>query len=466
MQPRICVIGAGPCGLTAVKNLLQAGFHDIICYEENDGIGGNWAFTDDPERASVHERTRIISSRRLSAFEDFPMPEGYPQFPSHRQMLAYFTGYARTFRIEPHIRLRSHVSCCELGQDRRWTVRVRANGETRTEHFDAVLVCTGHHREPFVPEFPGTFTGTILHSSSYKRPDPYRGRRVLVVGAGNSAADIAADVAPVAERAALSMREGAHFVPRLVFGMPVDVVYSFWRGKLPRRLLRPALRLWLRLAVGRWEDYGLQRPAGAPLSKPPTVNSGVLDALRHGRLVARRGIDRFDGRTVHFAGGVREEFDVIIMATGFRPGVAFLPKRFTAPLYLRMMYPAAPGLFFIGRFQPVGCIWRLADLQARVAALHLRGALPRPPDLDTRVRHPIEVDYHAFRRELSTALAAVTTATDAGRSLEPWGSSDESDPLLPVCPGSSNSQTSRNRRSVPTMSWSGCGRPRSTGSHR
>jgi cation diffusion facilitator CzcD-associated flavoprotein CzcO len=106
---------------------------------------------------------------------------------------------------------------------------------------------------------------------------------VLVVGAGNSAADIAVDVARVASRAALSMREGSWFVPKLMLGRPIDVVYGFWRSKLPRLLLQSALKLWLRFAIGRWEDYGLQTPTYAPLEKPPTVNSGVLEALRHGR---------------------------------------------------------------------------------------------------------------------------------------------------------------------------------------
>src|SRR4051794_20666561 len=119
---RICVIGAGPCGLTAVKNLLQAGFRNVTCYEESSAIGGNWAFTDDPQRASVHECTHIISSRRMSSFDDFPMPNDYPDFPSHRQLLAYFTDYASAFQLQPHIRLGTRVEQCGLGSDGRWTV--------------------------------------------------------------------------------------------------------------------------------------------------------------------------------------------------------------------------------------------------------------------------------------------------------------------------------------------------------
>src|SRR5262249_26623989 len=158
---------------------------------------------------------------RRSAFDDFPMPSVYPDFPSHRQLLAYFTEYTRSFRLEPHIRLGSYVEQCTLDGDGRWTVRVIANGETTTETFDGLLVCSGHHREAFVPEYPGTFAGKIVHSSTYKRPDSFRDQRVLVVGAGNSAADIAVDVARLAARTALSMREGTYFIPKLVSGRPI-----------------------------------------------------------------------------------------------------------------------------------------------------------------------------------------------------------------------------------------------------
>ena len=427
-QPRVCVIGAGPCGLTAVKNLLQVGCRDVTCYEAGSGIGGNWAFTDDPQRASVYAGARAISSRRLSAFDDFPMPDTFPEFPSHEQLLAYFTAYARAFRLEPHIRLDSRVTHCELGADGRWAVEVTANGVARVETFDAVVVCSGHHREPLMPEYPGSFAGAILHSSAYKRPDRFRGERVLVVGSGNSAADIAVEVGAVAARTVLSMREGAYVFPRLVLGRPADVLYTFWQGRVPRRWLRSALRLWLRLAIGRSEAYGLQRPTHAPLEKHPIVNSGLLDALRGGNVVVRPGIDRYDGTTVRFADCAREPFDSIVMATGFRIGFPFLPTSIAAwdpattpPLYLKMMHPTVSSLYFIGLFQPIGCIWRLADYQARIAALQIVGRLPRPPDIAERVRREvgqprrshdasprraIEVDHRAFRRGLLSVLAA------------------------------------------------------------
>ena len=425
-EPRICVIGAGPCGLAAVKNLLQAGLRNVVCFDESSSIGGNWAFSDDPQRISVYECTHIISSRRMSSFDDFPMPETYPDYPSHKQLLAYFTSYAKAFNLEPHIRLQSRVERCTRQGDGRWLVRVSANGTTRDEMFDWLLVCSGHHRQAFIPDNPGTFAGSITHSSAYKRPDPFRDKRVLVVGAGNSAADIAVDISRLASATSISMREGTYFIPKLMFGQPVDVVYAFWKGIIPKVVFQQIFKLTLRMAIGRWEDYGLETPKSPPLSQHPTLNSTLLEALRHGRLTARRAIARYDGNVVHFSDGTHGTFDDIVMATGFRTAFPFLDGPVegwdltkTPPLYLKMMHQTVGNLFFIGLFQPIGCIWQLADYQARIAALQIKGRLQRPADIAARIahevatphwrfdpspRHAIEVDYHDFRKELLREL--------------------------------------------------------------
>jgi Flavin-binding monooxygenase-like len=402
---RVCVIGAGPCGLAALKNLLAEGVREIVCYEEGRAIGGNWAFTDDPSRASVHECTHTISSKRQSSFEDFPMPESYPDYPSHRQMHAYFSSYANEFRLWPYLRLGWHVEKCTLQADGRWTVNAVANRQATTETFDFLIVCTGHHRLPFFPWYEGSFAGQALHSSAYKRPDPFRDQRVLIVGGGNSAADIAVDVSRFASHTALSLREGTYIVPKLVYGHPVDEVFGRCSGILPKPLLRLVLRLWLRLTVGGWDRYGLPSPTHPPLVKPPTVNSAILDHLRHGRIAVRPGIERFDARTALFTDGTRAEFDTVILATGFRTGFPFLPNDIaTAPLYLRMMHPWITSLFFIGLFQPIGCVWRLADHQARIAARQITGRLPRPMGLRARLSHTLEVDYRTFQAALKREL--------------------------------------------------------------
>lgn len=426
-RPRICVIGAGPCGLTALKNLLAAGLDDVVCHEESATVGGNWVFDEEPDRTSVYDSTHIISSKSMSEFEDYPMPRHYPDFPSHRQIRAYFEDYAAHFRLLSPIRLRSRVNQASLRPDGRWSVAAAGPCGSSEEVFDDLVVATGHHRDPYIPQYPGRFTGEILHSREFKRPDPFRNKRVLVVGAGNSACDIAVDVARVGEKTCLSVRRGCYILPKLVMGRPVDVAYRRVRRRVPHLLLQPFLEAFVRFLVGRWESYGLPRPQGRLFETHLTLNSNLLPALRDGAVLARAGIDRFDGSLVHFCDGTVEAFDTIIWGTGFRTSFPFLDRSVLdwetshpPPLYLKMMHRRIANLFFIGLFQPIGCIWRLADPQARIAALQIAGRLERPRDIDARIdremrsphwrfersaRHAVEVDYHDFRRELMRELA-------------------------------------------------------------
>ena len=227
------------------------------------------------------------------------------------------------------------------------------------------------------------------------------------------------------------MRHGAYIAPKLVFGRPIDVMVERARRYVPAFLLQPFLRLALSLAVGRWEAYGLQKPKYGPLEMHPTLNTSILEALRAGQVLPRHGIDRFDGEFVEFSDGRREPFDAIIWATGFHTSFPFLPSTVVdwSPaqpphLYLKMMHGAFANLFFIGLFQPIGCIWNLADYQARIAAHQIVGKLSRHRDIGERIgreiakphwrfakspRHAIEVDAHFFRRDLLRELADART---------------------------------------------------------
>jgi hypothetical protein len=415
---RVCIIGAGPSGITAAKNCLQAGLTNIVVYEKQDAVGGNWLFSPRLSHSSVYETTHIISSKRLSQYEDYPMPADYPDYPSHKQLLAYFQAYARDHGVLDYIRFNTGVQRAEKLPDERWAVTL--DDGTR-EEFDYLMVCNGHHWDPRMPEYPGEFSGEFMHSHQFKSGAPFRDKRVLVIGGGNSACDIAVETCRVSAFTAISMRRGYHITPKIMFGQPPDVLASRWQW-LPHGVYAVLMGLILRLYVGRYSNYGLQEPNYNVLQGHVTNNSELLYFLRHGRIHPRRDIARFEGRTVHFVDGISEDYDAVIAATGFRISFPFLdPAMFDfsegqdVTLYNLMLHPDHPSLFIIGLVQPLGCIWPLSDLQAKIAANAIVGRYTPPADMRERIaqdvaarnrqfirakRHSTEVEFFPFRDRL------------------------------------------------------------------
>lgn len=427
-SPMICVIGAGPCGLTSVKNLLQQGLNNVTVFEKNHHLGGNWFYSESHEHSSVYETTHSISSRGLSQFEDFHMPPDYPDYPSHSQLLAYFESYARHFDLEKYIRYNTCVEKITRTDDHRWQVVYRDDQGSHTAIYDYVLVANGHHADPFLPEYPGTFTGELLHSHYYKKAEPFRNKRVLVVGGGNSACDVAVEVARVANKTCISMRRGQHIFPKFIFGKPTDIAFAKIKW-MPLWMKQHLSGFLVRVLQGRYSKYRLPTPDCKPLEIHPTINSELLYAIRHGKLDTRAGIERFEGKKVYFTDGRHDEFDTIIFATGYKttfpffdPGLIDFSSSHHIPLYRKMLHPEFTSLFFIGLFQPQGCIWPLADHQANIAANLITGNLQRPADIQQKIaaeeqltrkhfrqsmRHALEVDYHLFRKQLLAELDAV-----------------------------------------------------------
>ncbi len=424
--PRTCVIGAGPSGIAAAKNCLVAGI-PVVVYEKGDKVGGNWVFNAKTGHSSVYDNTHIISSRAWSEYEDFPMPPDYPDYPSHRQLQSYFESYARHFGVMDAIRFGHTVEQVRPLEGNRWEVHVRdASGVGTVDVFDALMVANGHHWDPKIPEYPGHFDGRFLHSHDFKGVDEsWRGARVLVIGGGNSACDVAVESARVATTVKLSMRSPQWFMPKFMFGKPTDVLAS-GSNWVPSRVRQVLFRLLLRVLQGRYREYGLPENPRPPLTQHPTLNSDLLDFIRHGRIVPRPGVASLAGQDVVFTDGRREPFDVICACTGFWTTFPFFDASLVdfqrlekIPLYRKMLHPTYPTLYFIGLFQPLGCIWPLADYQARIAALELLGRYRRPADLDAAIarelahphhpfdggqRHAVEVDYHTFRAELAAEL--------------------------------------------------------------
>jgi len=414
---RVCVIGAGPTGIGAAKALLAAGF-EVVVYEKNTEVGGNWIFKPAPSHSSVFETTHIISSKALSQYDDFPMPADYPDYPGHAQLKAYFQAYAAHFGVLPRIRFGVEVRSAVPVPGGGWELTL-ADG--RTERFTHLCVATGHHWKPRMPRYPGEYRGELLHSHDFKSAVPFTQKRVLVIGGGNSACDIAVETARVSARTCISMRRGYWFIPKFLMGKPSDVINLKLMRKLPKALRQGAIKLTLRLVQGKNSDYGLPEPEHGPLEAHPTINSELLYFIRHGRIHPKPDIQRWDGKTVTFVDGTAEDFDSVVAATGFETSFPVLPVSVgdysgtEVPLYLKVFHPRYEDLFFIGLFQPQGCIWPLADVQGELVARAIKGEWKRPPDIDAAIRreidhpdyafsktprHATEVDFHEYRKRL------------------------------------------------------------------
>lgn len=416
--PHIAVIGAGCSGLAALKILAENGLTKLVCFEKNDQIGGNWVYTAAESHSSVCETTHIISSKWLSHYSDFPMPADYPDYPSHRQVLAYFQSYARKFDLERFIRFNSEVKKAEKIENERWRVIL---GDGSQEEFDYLLVANGHHSVPRDPDWKDNFKGQYLHAHQFKNNRSFEGKRILVVGAGNSGCDCAVETSRVAERVDISVRSPQYIVPKFFLGKPTD---TFAAGMLwlPRSIQDFLHRVSIRIQVGRYSYYGLPEPDFAPTRSHPTVNSEMLEKIRHGKVHPRPGISRVEGRVVHFTDGSSAEYDVIISATGYKMSFPFFDKKFidwedatNVPLYLRVFHPEHKSLFFIGLVQPQGSVWPLSEAQTRLIANLLKGNWSLPPNWQNLAlaegqsvereflkspRHSVEVHFLPYLKKL------------------------------------------------------------------
>ncbi len=424
---KYCIVGAGSSGLAVAKNFRQAGIpFDVV--EREDDVGGNWYYGK--PASSVCQSTHLISSKALTEYSDFPMPDDYPEYPSHRQAWDYLRSYARHFQLYESIELRRSVESIEPA-GAGWTVRLDG-GEVR--RYAGVVIANGHNWDPRIPDYPGTFDGLTLHSARYKTPDVLAGRRVLVVGAGNSGCDIAVESAQSAAATFHSVRRGYHYLPKFLLGKPTD--------RCGERLLSWRLPLWLRraitrrvvhLALGGPHSYGLPAPDHKLFETHPIINSQMLYYVGHGRIRVKPDVERLCGTHVRFVDGSEEPIDVLIYATGFRITIPFIERRHLnwsndrPELYLNIFSPQYDNLFVAGLIQPDSGQWGLVDYQAQLIARFIVACRTAParaerfrrqkqaqrPDLASGIhylrtpRHLVEVEHFSYRRRLKRLIRAL-----------------------------------------------------------
>ncbi len=422
---RICVIGAGSSGITACQNLLERGI-EFDCFEKSSEVGGNWRYENDNGMSAAYESLHINTSREMMEYAAFPMPGHLPDYPNHFQIAEYFDDYVDHFGIREKIQFKTEVKSVVPVEGGGWEVTVKGKkGKTRTETYTDVMVCNGHHWDARWPEpaFPGSedFEGEQMHAHDYRTPDILNGKRVLVLGIGNSATDIAVESSRIADATFLAMRRGAWILPKYLGSTPTDRAMSGPMSRAPLAVQSFFLKRSLRMTVGKLTDFGLPEPDHEPLHAHPTVSSDLVPRLGHGDIKVKPNIDHFDGSEVVFTDGSSEEIDLVIYCTGYRITFPFFDEEVISTqdnkidLYRRVASIEHPGLYFIGLIQPLGAIMPLAEAQSAWVADLIEGkcSLPDRSTMAREValeqarmkrryvaskRHTIQVDFDDYRR--------------------------------------------------------------------
>ncbi len=405
-NPRIGVIGGGAAGITAVKELIERGV-DVIGFEKGDGIGGLWVYENTSGLSPAYESLHLNTSKGRTEFADYPMPAEWEDYPAAEKVAGYLQDYADHFGVTEKYRFNTTVTSVERDQDG-WTIRT-ADGAVF--ELDGVVVANGHNWDPRWPnpEYPGEFNGEQMHAHDYRKAETFGNKRVLVVGMGNSAMDIAVDASYVADDVMLSARHGSFIVPKYLFGRPADATNGAL-AVLPWKVRQVIAQTMLGFAVGKPQDYGLLAPSFGLFQNHPTISDTILHRITHGEVRPVRGIERFEGDSVVFTDGSSEKVDIIVWATGYRVTMPFLGQEWLGddaeamPLYKRVFHTADPSLTFVGLMQSTGAALPVVEAQSKLAAAYFAGeyTLPGASMVDRAIRkaHSSAVERWGAKRPM------------------------------------------------------------------
>jgi hypothetical protein len=387
--------------------------------------------------SAAYRSLHINTSRQMMAYRDLDMPEDYPDYPHHSLIAEYFESYVDRFGFRGRIEFEKKVQHVEpITADATggagWDVAI-SDGSVR--HYDSVIVCNGHHWSPRLPNpvFPGNFDGLEMHSHGYvdpAAPHDLRGKRVLVVGFGNSAMDIACELSQrgVSKKVVVSTRRGGYVVPHYFLGKPSDSFGGKAPSWLPFGITRAGFGALYRATVGKVEDFGLPTPDHKIFSAHPTISSEFLPRLGRGDISIKPNIERFDGATVTFVDQRTEDFDAIIYCTGYNIEFPFFDKSLLNPdenqisLFHRLVPADIHNLYFVGLLQPLGAIMPLAEAQSKWIAELVDGDAKLPDEATMRrtiemdrarvekryvkaARHTLQVDFMQYLADLAAARA-------------------------------------------------------------
>ncbi|EGW09227.1 flavin-containing monooxygenase 5 [Cricetulus griseus] len=398
-KKRIAVIGSGASGLTCIKSCLEEGL-EPVCFERSDDIGGLWRFQENPEegRASIYKSVIINTSKEMMCFSDYLIPDRYPNFMHNSLVLEYFRMYAKEFDLLKYIKFKTTVCSVKKQPDfstsGQWEVVTECGGKKQVDVFDGVLVCTGHHTDAHLPlnSFPGIekFKGKYFHSRDYKNPVEFTGKRVIVIGIGNSGGDLAVEISHTAKQVFLSTRRGAWILNRVgKNGYPIDVLFSSRLNYYLSKILGSSFKNgFMEKQINQRFDhemFGL-KPKHRVLSQHPTINDELPNRIIAGLVKVKGNVKEFTETAAIFEDGSREDdIDVVIFATGYSFAFPFLEDSVKVvnnkvSLYKKVFPPnlEKPTLAIIGLIQPLGAIMPISELQGRWATQVFKGLKKLP----------------------------------------------------------------------------------------
>ncbi|KAI5946161.1 Dimethylaniline monooxygenase [N-oxide-forming] 3 [Manis javanica] len=443
MGKRVAIVGAGVSGLAAIRSCLEEGL-EPTCFERGEDVGGLWRFSDHAEegRASIYRSVFTNSSKEMMCFPDFPFPDHFPNFMHHSHLQEYITAFAKEKNLLKYIQFKTLVSsitkCHDFSVTGRWDVTTEKDGKKGSAVFDALMVCSGHHVYPSLPKesFPGIkhFKGSCFHSRDYKEPGAFAGKRVLVIGLGNSGCDIATELSHTAEQVIISSRSGSWVMSRVWDdGYPWDMMSITRFETFLKNTLPTAISNWLYVkqmnARFKHENYGLM-PLNGALRKEPVFNDELPSRILCGAVSVRPNVREFTETAAVFEDStVFEGVDAVIFATGYDFAYPFLDDSIIksgnneVTLFKGVFPPnmEKPTLAVIGFVQSLGAAIPTADLQARWAAKVIKGTctLPSVKDMMANIdktmekkfkwfgsSETIQTDYISYMDELTSFIGA------------------------------------------------------------
>ncbi|XP_038166712.1 flavin-containing monooxygenase 5 [Arvicola amphibius] len=441
-KKRIAVIGSGASGLACIKCCLEEGL-EPVCFERSDDIGGLWRFQESREegRASIYKSVVINTSKEMMCFSDYPIPDHYPNFMHNSQVLEYFRMYAKEFDLLKYIQFKTTVCSVKKQPDfstsGQWMVTTECGGKKQADVFDGVLVCTGHHTDAHLPleSFPGIekFKGKYFHSRDYKNPVEFTGKRVIIIGIGNSGGDLAVEISHTAKQVFLSTRRGTWVLNRVgKHGYPIDMLISsrltYYLSKICSSSIKNGYLERQMNQRFNHEMFGL-KPKHRALSQHPTVNDELPNRIISGLVKVKGNVKEFTETAAIFEDDSREDdIDVVIFATGYNFSFPFLEDsvkvvKNRVSLYKKVFPPnlEKPTLAIIGLIQPLGAIMPISELQGRWATQVFKGLKQLPSQREmleeinksreemekryvTSQRHTIQGDYIDTMEEIAELL--------------------------------------------------------------